>query len=127
MNRKTVQLFWADDDEDDLHLIQSCLADLEFDAQCRFFNNGMELVNFLHIASEPPTFVVLDLNMPLVDGGDTLNLMKQQNMFQEIPVIIYSTSENPRDIIRVKHGGAAEYLIKPGSYKKYLTPSGMLF
>lgn len=63
-----------------------------------------------------PAFVLLDLNMPGTDGRAVLSVLKQDSRLQSIPVIIFSTSTNSRDIEDCYRLGANSYLTKPIDY-----------
>jgi CheY-like chemotaxis protein len=60
--------------------------------------------------------VLLDLNMPLMDGHATLNVLRKQDEFRDIPVVIFSTSTAPTDIQKSYMGGANTYIAKPQSF-----------
>lgn len=85
------------------------------------FNNGAELLNYLHnnsLSSEHPEeglryIAIMDLKMPVMDGYRTLKEMKQNDFLSVIPVIMYSTSDDPKEIYDCYHYGCNGYIVKP--------------
>jgi CheY-like chemotaxis protein len=81
----------------------------------------MELLNKHYAAGHVPNLIVLDINMPKMNGAETLNAIKMDERFKHIPVVIYSTSINPVEKDRCLSLGAHSYMIKPSSLKESLT------
>ena len=83
--------------------------------------DGEEALNFLYREEEyvdestspRPSLIVLDLNLPGIDGREVLATIKQDRDLQTIPVIIFSTSSNPKDIDACYRQGISGYIIKP--------------
>ena len=85
--------------------------------------NGDEVLEFLYqLGSEAlrnskvalrPSVILLDLNLPGIDGRDILDRLKQDNSFKEIPIVVFTTSSNPKDIELCYQKGANGYLVKP--------------
>jgi len=119
MKSEHIAIFWAEDDEDDVDLIGRYLSELRPDVRFRFFPNGQELISCLASSADLPKVVITDVNMPLVDGFDVLNAIKQNPFSQWLPVVLYSTSEDTVFRTRARHGGAAEYLVKPAGAGEY--------
>lgn len=87
----------ADDDPDDRAIIEDALAEFNAGDVVQFANDGahlMQLLNVAFTATTYPRLIVLDLNMPKLNGTQTLQQLKQDARFRHIPVIIYSTSIN---------------------------------
>jgi CheY-like chemotaxis protein len=68
--------------------------------------------------SQRPDLVVLDLNLPLLNGHEVLNAIKANSRLRSIPAIIFSVSDNPEDIQRAYDFGASAYIIKPSELRK---------
>ncbi len=85
-------------------------------------HDGDEALTYLDALLPPPTLqlppaiILLDLNMPGTDGRSVLSVIKQNPHLQAIPVIVFSTSSNPRDIDECYHLGVNSYLVKPIDY-----------
>lgn len=84
----------------------------------RFADNGELAIEFLDKLNPEhlPSLIVMDLNMPRMNGRETLSFLKQHPVYNAIPVIIYSTSINDIERIKCKEIGAAAYIIKPTTF-----------
>jgi two-component system response regulator len=113
----------ADDDNDDKFLLKTIFEENAFDTPLEFVSNGVELMSFLQqIESDRanlayPLFILLDLNMPKMDGRQALKQIKENNNFRQIPIIIFSTTKNDIEIKRCYELGANTYVVKPANYK----------
>lgn len=76
--------------------------------------------------SQLPVFVLLDLNMPGLDGRDVLGVLKQDAALNSIPVIVFTSSSNARDIEECYRLGANSYLTKPIAYSALEEKVGLL-
>jgi CheY-like chemotaxis protein len=111
----------VEDSNEDFRILQRLMQRLEVQNPIYRCSNGDEALEFLEqIASEDnrdtsskPSVILLDLNLPGIDGRDILSQIKQDNKFKEIPVVIFTTSSNPKDIELCYQKGANGYLIKP--------------
>lgn len=115
------KILMADDDPDDISILEDALKTLHPHSLISFVENGnaaMQLLNAQFEAGHIPNLVVLDLNMPRLNGSDTLMAIKNDERFKEIPVIIYSTSINPVEKEKCLKLGAHSYMIKPSSLKE---------
>ena len=93
------------------------------DQHVKFIRNGQEAIDFLEGISDDsvlPRLIVLDLNMPILNGTQTLLQMKRTKRLSRIPVIILSTSENENERRKCLSFGAEEYLVKPSTYQEGL-------
>ena len=95
--QKSVVLY-ADDDLDDVQLIADAFAPYRSVIDLHTFANGMDLL--LHLegkVSEPPCLVILDINMPILNGKETLRAIRNLKHFEELPVVLFSTSTLPSE------------------------------
>ncbi|MBX2845333.1 MAG: response regulator [Saprospiraceae bacterium] len=84
------------------------------------FNDGSEALKWLESNKHaPPQLIILDLNMPLMNGLELLELVKQDHYLKRIPVVILTTSKNPKDIEQAHLLQAAGYIVKPNSNVQY--------
>ncbi len=114
-------MLYADDDLDDkTWVIEACKA-TRLTLDISFVENGRQAIEYLSRASaeELPSLIVLDLNMPELDGRQTLRRIKANESFKDIPVIIVTTSSNKVDMEYCQRMGAASYLIKPDTYAEW--------
>jgi CheY-like chemotaxis protein len=112
------RILYADDDVDDkTWVVETCKA-LRFSLKLEFVENGRQALEYLasHSHDELPSLIVLDLNMPEMDGRQTLQRIKANEKYKDIPVIIVTTSSSKADIETCKRLGATLYLIKPDTY-----------
>jgi CheY-like chemotaxis protein len=122
----------ADDDEDDLLLIQDALKDNGFAGSFRCVYDGRELMEALFRkqqqgASAPvayPDLILLDLNMPKKDGRDALREIKADLKLNAIPVVVLTTSSDSRDINLCHQLGASSFITKPMSYDEWVLAMG---
>ncbi len=80
--------------------------------------NGEELLLHLAGADSFPDFIILDLNMPVKDGRETLRELKQSETWRHIPVFVLSTSNARFDVELACQTGANLFLVKPHGYKE---------
>jgi CheY-like chemotaxis protein len=111
----------ADDDEDDCLIVKSAFQEIGFNHDLRFVADGRELLDYLYNAGEfadpeiypKPKLILLDLNMPRMDGREALATIKADPQLQDIPVLILTTSKEEGDIALSKQAGASSFLSKP--------------
>ncbi|QDW21462.1 response regulator [Flavobacterium sp. KBS0721] len=116
MNAKmNIKILLTDDDEDDRDFFAEALEDLDLDYPIEFCKNGVELLDRLYDANLPiPDIIFLDLNMPILSGFETLQQIRENDKFKDIPVIaIYSTSATVDGIKSTFGLGANAYVVKP--------------
>ena len=111
----------VDDDPEDRAIIEEAMEQLDAKGKLHFAENGeqalMVLNNRLQTAGIP-SLVVLDLNMPKLNGTETLRAMKSNERLKHIPVVIYSTSINPLEKEKCLLLGAQDYFTKPISLQE---------
>ncbi|GAB3164425.1 response regulator [Telluribacter humicola] len=106
-----------DDDTDDQYLFSSALHDVNPTLQCVTEISGMSALEKLYKEeSFTPEVIFLDLNMRGLDGKQCLSELKKIDRLKEVPIIIYSTSNYPRDISETRELGAAGYIVKPTGF-----------
>jgi CheY-like chemotaxis protein len=112
----------VDDDVDDRMMVSRALASLDPPIRLLEFDGAEDFLDYL--ASEEgrsdmgrPALVLLDLNMPRLDGWEVLRRMKLSKDRADIPVIVFTGSESPVDIQSSYAQGAASFITKPKSYK----------
>lgn len=117
-NPNTVLLV-VEDSNDDFRMLKRLLRRMEVQIPIHRCINGDAALEFLHqMDSEQstvpkPSIILLDLNLPGIDGRDVLEQVKQNQSLREIPVVVFTTSSSPQDIKFCYQKGANGYLIKP--------------
>ena len=109
-------IFVAEDDEDDQFLLRSAFADTGMACKLVFFSDGEQLINELALTEKRPTLVLLDLNMPIMDGFQTLRLLRNNDAYKTIPVLVLTTSSQREDVSLAYSMGANSFIIKPHQY-----------
>ncbi|MDP9230141.1 MAG: response regulator [Bacteroidota bacterium] len=116
---KPITFFLVDDDTDDTSLFQEALEVV--DPSIRFFSaiNGQEALDKLRAEGAAlPDLIFLDLNMPRMDGKQCLIELKNDVKLKDIPVIMYTTSSQSKDIEETMQRGALCFITKPASEKE---------
>ena len=117
--KKTNTYYIVDDDIDDQQFLIEALTESDPSAQCFTATKGQDAIEHLQKAETLlPDAIFLDLNMPGINGKQCLAELKQISSLQQIPIIIYSTSSNKRDIQETMQLGASYFLVKQNSYKE---------
>ncbi|WP_295125821.1 response regulator [uncultured Chitinophaga sp.] len=106
----------VDDDAEDRLIIKDTFEELGYGTAIQFAVNGEDAISYLETCSTLPSLVILDLNMPKMNGTQTLRYLKDKPGLSTIPVIIFSTSLNPIEHDECLSLGAHSYVIKPTSY-----------
>ena len=111
-------ILYADDDTDDRMWVTEACKTMETSIKIAFVDNGRAVIEYLENGSATvlPSLVVLDLNMPEMDGRLTLQFLKIHSRFKDIPVAIVTTSANRIDKEVCMRLGASVFLIKPNTY-----------
>lgn len=117
---KELQIVIADDDQDDQSLIREVFSDLNGRAQLHSVYNGLELMKWLQ-TNHRPDIIVMDLNMPLLNGLGALTKLKESERFKTIPVYVLSTSRFEYDRQKARELGAADFYTKPYNYQDLRT------
>ena len=109
----------ADDDEDDRMLFEEAIKQLAIKTQLALFKDGQELMDFLFRPGiVQPNLIFLDLNMPIKNGMQCLQEIRQNNVLKDLIIAIYSTSSSEQDIEETFVNGANIYINKPASFGK---------
>lgn len=112
-------IIFVDDDEEDRLIMLDYFRECGREKQVKFIKNGQDALAYLNSIAEHdplPRLIVLDLNMPILNGTQTLYELKASKRFKDIPVMIFSTSENENERRKCLKLGADEYLVKPSTY-----------
>jgi CheY-like chemotaxis protein len=111
----------AEDDEEDRFMMSQTFDELGYQPAITFAEDGILLLQCLE-QQDPGHIglIVLDLNMPRLNGTETLRKLKDDKRYRHIPVIIFSTSVNEIERRTCLQLGASEYITKPGRYLEYL-------
>ena len=120
-----ITILMADDDEDDRLLALDALKEGRVLNNLYCVEDGVELLEYLRregkfadpATSPRPSLILLDLNMPRMDGREALQHIKADPNLRSIPVVILTTSKEEEDMIRGYDLGAASYITKPVNFE----------
>ena len=113
-----IQVLLADDDNDDAEIFAESLHIVCPAVSFQRVEDGKKLLAFLErVKPELPEIIFLDLNMPVMNGWQCLAALKTNQKFKKIPVVMYTTSSNPRDKQIALDLGAHGLIVKPGRPK----------
>lgn len=113
----------VDDDPEDRSIIEDGFAEVGMDTWVHYEENGEKALHFLRATADDrqlPCLIILDLNMPRMNGTQTLRAIKENERFKNITVLIYSTSLNPIEKNECIQLGARDFVIKPVTYSESL-------
>lgn len=110
----------ADDDRDDLDFFRDALKDNCPDIKVTVAEDGSKLLLMLNKITLPD-IIVLDLNMPCISGKDCLKAIRKDDKYKKVPIVVYSTSSNTRDVEECLNYGANHYVTKPSSIQAIST------
>jgi CheY-like chemotaxis protein len=111
-------IYIVDDDEDDTYFMQQALLESGNSCEVKTFSNGAELVKNIADSNRTswPSFIILDLNMPVMDGFETLGYLKKNPAYGKIPVLIMTTSSSESDMLRSYNLGSNSFIVKPAEF-----------
>lgn len=110
----------VDDDVEDHLILQEYFAAAGLDNTVNYKENGEEALAYLKALPSMglPSLIVLDLNMPLLNGIQTLTLLKENNNLKDISVVICTTSSNEIEREKCLSLGASDYIVKPFNWEQ---------
>lgn len=119
--RNTVHIFLADDDLDDQVLMKEAFLEVTAGVTFEFFDNGRALMDRIlaGVFDVYPDLIVLDYNMPLMNGLDALMALQQLPAWNDVPKVIWSTSRAEKMVADCLAHGAASYYRKPNDFAEY--------
>lgn len=105
-----------DDDEDDQLIFTDAISELADDVECVVAKNGYEAFEHLKKTETPPSVIFLDLNMPVMNGFEFLELLRCMQPPSKIPVVVFTTSNDPKDIKRSAELGIKDFFTKTSDF-----------
>ena len=123
--RRPVTILMADDDEEDCELTRDALQDARLANEMKFVHDGQELIDYLRregtyadaSADAPrPGIILLDLNMPKMDGREALAEIKADESLRRIPIVVLTTSKDEEDVLRTYDLGVNSFITKPVTF-----------
>lgn len=134
MIMKSKMILVVEDDSSDVKLLMASITDDEFKNNIKFAHNGQEAVDFLKRdnnystrTSRNPDLILLDLNIPLINGIEVLEIIKSDISLKTIPVVVFSSSNYDLDIKKCYDLGINSYVVKPMDFVNYKKTVQQLF
>ena len=119
MSKKLSILFIEDDIVETMKMNRT-ISKLEANHNIQEAKNGEEALNILENKDNLPDIILLDLNMPKINGIEFLKILKNDGVLKYIPTIVLTTSSNSKDVLECYRIGIAGYIIKPLKYEEYV-------
>jgi CheY-like chemotaxis protein len=128
MMTEPLSVLLAEDDPGHASLIQRNLRRAGIVNDIQHVHDGLEALDYLHCKGRfagrvlnRPLLLVLDINMPRVDGVEVLRQVKADPKSAKLPVIMLTTTDDPREVDRCYALGCSVYVIKPVEYTAFVT------
>lgn len=124
--RTTLSILMAEDDIDDQVLLRDAFRDSGVEVELEFVPDGVELMARLNAILDAPTgklpdLLLLDLNMPRMDGREALQAIREHDGLKHLPVIVLTTSRARLDILASYQLGANSFVTKPSRFEDLIT------
>jgi CheY-like chemotaxis protein len=115
----TPDIFYVEDDTDFAFLMENAVQEVSNGLSIKIVENGkdaLDVLKQLTDAKTKPRVILLDLNLPGLSGLDLVKRIRENAFLRYVPVIFFSTSDNPKDVKASFEYGANAYLTKPSGY-----------
>ncbi len=124
-NRRAIEILLVEDSPSDAELTVEALRDAKVHNRLSVVEDGMQAMQFLRRENEfarcpRPDLILLDLNLPRMDGRELLAAVKADPAFRTIPVVVMTTSRAEQDVLRAYELQANCYVTKPVDFKQFL-------
>ena len=124
---RQLTMLLVEDNPRDVRLTQRAFARADLPHDLRVVRDGDEALAYLNReenykepqTSPRPDLILLDLNLPRMSGHELLNVLKQDQRFRQIPVIVLTTSGRPDDVRLAYEAGANAYILKPVEFARF--------
>lgn len=125
LNYRPIEILLVEDNPGDVRLTQEAARETKVHNNIHVVNNGLDALAFLHregrFGSVPrPDLILLDLNMPGLDGREVLRRVKSEELLRRIPVVIITSSQAEEDILRAYDLQANCYVTKPVDLEQFI-------
>ena len=119
--RSSKPIMLVEDDQVDAMTVKRALKEIHVTNRLDIVGNGEEALSFLrNPENEKPGIILLDLNMPKMNGIEFLKIAKKDKTLKRIPVVVLTTSKTEQDKVDSYDLGVAGYMIKPVDYRKFV-------
>ena len=121
----------AEDNRGDVLLVRDSLREHRIEHELHVVRDGQQALDYVGRLGEPhevpyPDIILLDLNLPKVDGAAILSELRQHPESAHVPVIVVTSSDSPKDKERMTQLGISYYFRKPTEYEEYMQLGGIV-
>ncbi len=124
MTQPKQRVFIVDDNPADIELTRLAFEEGKVPVSFEVADNGSEAVEFIRAIAaakrDKPDLVILDLNLPRLNGSEVLAFARKQNQLRDLPIVMLTSSNAHNDRIRCMALGATEYLVKPDRFEDFV-------
>ena len=121
MRVKNKPILLVEDDRVDMMMVIRALKQVHVTNQVVHLENGEDALNYLRDEdNDKPCIIFLDLNMPIMNGIEFLQVVKNDGQLKRIPVVVLTTSEEQQDKVNSFNMGVAGYMAKPVDYRQFV-------
>lgn len=118
---ESIKVYVIEDSETDLFFVRNAIETSDTLLFSGNAYNGKSALDFLNQTDVLPDLILLDINMPVMDGLECLKSIRKSEVLKSIPVVMFSTSDNPEDINNSFTNFASGYILKPNTYDRYVS------
>ncbi len=119
--RSSKPILLIEDDNVDVMTVERVFRDLKIANQLVSTSNGEQALEYLRTnGNKKPCVILLDLNMPKMNGTEFLKIVKTDEALKKIPVVVLTTSSQQQDVVESFKLGAAGYMVKSVDYGKFV-------
>lgn len=123
------RIFLAEDNPADVYLIEQALREHHVPFSLDVAVDGKQALAFFRSSvseTSRPALILLDLNLPQHDGTEILRAIRGNKLLTEVPVVVLTSSDSPKDRLMAMQAGATRYVRKPSSLQEFLAIGAML-
>ncbi len=119
------RILHVEDNLGDASLLREALNDLGASVELEVVQNGVRAIEYLHLlkgdeAGSMPDLILLDINMPVMDGFTLLRVIQRHSLWSSVPVVMLTSSHRESERQRAADLGAAGYMVKPPEFDGYV-------
>ncbi len=132
-DRRTLRILLAEDRDRDVLITREALTEAQVPHHLTTVADGQEVLDYMRrqgVYADPqrsprPDVILLDLNLPKVDGRDVLRTLKSDPALKHIPIVVLSTAHHSAEVMQVYRHGANAYIEKPIAYERFVEVIGL--
>lgn len=118
---KPLSILLVEDDFFEILRFNNTVSVLNINCHIKEAYNGAEALKILESSNELPHLILLDINMPVLNGKELLKILKSNILYKNIPTVMFTTSQKTNDLKECYNLGINGYMLKPSNYDEYLS------